>query len=85
MSPYRFVGGNPPATSYVEIAPDRSVSATIDITGAYDLSEPGTYEIAFHGRVHDCTFDAADFPRPSSSLQGMAVSCEPHEFRVAAR
>lgn len=37
----------PPADAYIDVAPDKTVTATIDLLKAYDLSAPGKYTIEY--------------------------------------
>lgn len=47
--------GAPVADDYLVLAAGRNAEATLDLTQAYDLTEPGHYQVAFDGWLPDVT------------------------------
>lgn len=66
--------GDPVADDYVRLRAGESVSAEVDLSGGYDLSSPGEYEVEFVGRVHDVVREGRPFPRPRDRHRAVDVS-----------
>jgi hypothetical protein len=57
----------PPADAYITVAPGKTVSGSIDLLKAYDLSTPGTYTIIYQSsaisgleKVNEATFTISE-------------------------
>ena len=69
--------GDPGREEYVEITPRDSLNVSLDLAEAYDVKQPGTYEVRVTGSLFDVTKDGASVPRPRDRQQPMALKCEP--------
>ncbi len=76
--------GNPTAESYVTLAPGASVDATVDLSQAYEMKQPGRYRIAFHGELMDVVEKQAEVPRSMDQFQSRPVSCPGVETAITA-
>lgn len=74
--------GQPRREDYVKIEPGQSANARLDLAVAYDLSAPGTYRVAFVGRVHDVVQDAKAVPRVQALHRAVDAPGEPVSFRI---
>lgn len=69
--------GDPGREEYVEITPQDSLNVSLDLGEAYDVKQPGQYQVKVTGNLLDVTNDAAAVPRPRDRQQPMALKCEP--------
>ena len=69
--------GDPGREEYVEITPQDSLNVSLDLAEAYDVKQPGQYEVKVTGNLLDVANEAAAVPRPRDKLQPMALKCEP--------
>ncbi len=76
--------GNPGAESYVTLTPGESVEATVELSLAYDFSQPGRYRIAFRNELLDVADKKADVPRTLDQFQPMPVQCPVVETTITA-
>jgi hypothetical protein len=67
--------GEPVREDYVEIPAGGTVAATVDLTQAYDLSAPRTYEVRVTEGLVDATREAAELPRPRDRHQALPLRC----------
>lgn len=78
--PYRgplLKRGDPGRQEYVEITPQDSLNVSLDLAEAYDVKQPGRYQVKVTGNLMDVTKDATAAPRPRDRHQPMALKCEP--------
>jgi peptidyl-Lys metalloendopeptidase len=45
--------GAPAAEDFARVPPGRSITARVELTSLYDMSQPGSYEISYRGAVRD--------------------------------
>ncbi len=76
--------GNPGADSYVTLAPGASVDATVELSLAYELTQPGRYRIAFRNELMDVAEKQADVPRSLEQLRPTPVRCPVVETTITA-
>lgn len=69
--------GDPGRQEYVEITPRDSLNVSLDLSEAYDVKQPGRYQVKVTGSLMDVTKDASAVPRPRDRQQPMALKCEP--------
>jgi len=74
--------GDPSSDEYVSIGPRASVSATVDLSEGYDLSEKGSYRVQFVSRVCDVVTDKASIPRPRDAHQAIELASEPVSLQI---
>jgi hypothetical protein len=74
--------GDPRAEDYVTLAPGASVDASVELSLAYDMSQPGRYHIEFPGPLMDVARKQEDVPRSLDQLQPMPVSCPAVETTI---
>ncbi len=65
----------PTAESYVTLAPGASVEARVDVSLAYELTQPGRYQLTFRGELMDVATEQAEVPRAMDAFQAMPVAC----------
>ncbi|WP_239470717.1 protease [Archangium violaceum] len=75
---------NPGADSYVAIAPGASVEAKVELSLAYELTQPGRYRIAFRNELLDVADKQADVPRIMDQFRPMPVQCPAVETTITA-
>ena len=74
--------GDPRPEDYVRIDPGASRSIDVDLSSAYDLSIPGTYQVTFKGRIYDVVKEAAVLPRKRDQHQIMNITGNSITFNV---
>jgi peptidyl-Lys metalloendopeptidase len=77
--------GNPTAADYVRVPPRSSVSASVDLATAYDLSTPGAYRVEFVGRIHDVTPKEGAVPRAADDQRGLDITGNAVDLRIVAK
>jgi hypothetical protein len=75
---------DPSAESYATLAPGASQEAQIDVSLAYDFTQPGTYRIAFRGTLLDLVTSSKDVPRKMDQFQSTEVRCPAVETVLTA-
>ncbi len=76
--------GDPEAEDYLRLEPSASEEAEVDLSLAYDMREPGRYQIAFRGPLMDVTTNEALVPRPLSQHEPLPLPCPVVELEVVA-
>ena len=78
--------GNPDPASYDLLLPGSSVSASVYLGEAYDLSKPGVYRVELNTSLMDVIEDKdEDFkPHTISDFQGQDIRCKPIVFKICA-
>jgi uncharacterized protein (DUF58 family) len=77
--------GDPEADEYVTLAPGDSAEAEIDVTLAYELTQPGRHRIAFSREgLMDVTTSRAEVPRPLAKHRAFPLQCAAVETELAA-
>lgn len=78
--------GNPDSSSYDLLFPGSSVSASVYLGEAYDLSKPGVYRVELNTALADVIEDkGGEFePHEISKFQGLNIKCEPIIFEIFA-
>jgi peptidyl-Lys metalloendopeptidase len=76
--------GNPRAEDYVTLAPGASVDALVELSLAYEMTQPGRYRIAFRGPLMDVAEKQAEVPRPLEQHRAMPVRCPVVETTISA-
>ncbi|HEV3456116.1 MAG TPA: hypothetical protein VHG32_06125 [Thermoanaerobaculia bacterium] len=74
--------GDPGIENYMRIEPGSSATAIADLATAYDLSQPGTYEVEFIGHLFDVVPKAERLPHRRDEMHGATVPAGPVTFRV---
>jgi hypothetical protein len=74
--------GNPEANDYVTVPAGKSMEASVEVSLAYDFSQPGRYRIAFRNELMDVTSNQADVPRITDRFQSMPVKCPAVETTI---
>lgn len=74
--------GVPDREDYRRIAPGATISKSISLTPAYDVKTPGSYAVAFTGKLHDAT--TGKIPRGFEEREALEISCAPVMFTVGA-
>lgn len=77
-----FKRGDPVREDYQEIPAGGEIAAVADLAQVFDLAEPGTYAIRFHGELADWTGEATGLPRPRDRHRPLPLSCPAVEIRV---
>ena len=75
--------GDPTRDEYVRIGPGETVSADVDLSRAYDLSTPGSYQVEFTVGLRDVTDDASVLPRMRDDHRPQSLSCNAADFSTA--
>jgi hypothetical protein len=70
-----FKRGEPGREEYVEIPAGESVSATVDLSQAYEMKDPGPYQVKVVGGLQDVVTGGEPAPRPLEQHQPGALSC----------
>ncbi|MDC0709608.1 protease [Stigmatella sp. ncwal1] len=73
---------DPSAEAYVAIAPGASQEAQVEVSLAYDFTQPGKYRIAFRGTLMDLVTSPKDVPRKIDQFQSVAVPCPAVETTI---
>ena len=78
--------GDPDPASYDLILPGSSVSASVYLEEAYDLSKPGRYRVELDTSLMDVIPDqGGEFvPHEINDFKGQQLRCGPVEFDIAA-
>lgn len=74
--------GEPAREDYAEIPAGGTVSATVDLTQAYDFAPPGTYEVRVTEGLADATPSASEVPRPRDRHQALPLDCAPLRLTI---
>ncbi|WP_225410871.1 protease [Stigmatella hybrida] len=75
---------DPSAEAYAPLAPGGSQEAQVDVSLAYDFTQPGTYRIAFRGTLMDLVTSQADVPRKMDAFQSVEIRCPAVETVLTA-
>jgi len=67
--------GDPGRDEYAEIPAGGSIEATVDLSQAYELQVPGSYQVKVVQGLVDATADGASAPRPRDHHQAMPFDC----------
>jgi hypothetical protein len=67
--------GAPAKDDYATLAPGASVEARIDVSQAYDVSGPASYQFAFRDELMDVATEQAEVPHALDGFQAMEVEC----------
>jgi hypothetical protein len=67
--------GDPGRGDYLDLAPGKSLDATIDLGPAYDFSRSGRYTARFSRGLADVATDPAALPRPRDAHQPVPLAC----------
>lgn len=88
--PVRYIGRQvkraaPSERDYVLILPGKSISATVNVAAAYDVSAPGEYTVAVATRVFDVARgDTPKLAKTTADLSVRTLTSNAVSFRVAA-
>ncbi|HEX8439853.1 protease [Archangium sp.] len=85
--PYRgpmFKRGAPEADAYVSVPAGKSVEASVEVSLAYDFTQPGHYRLAFRNELLDVTPNQAEVPHPLERFQPMTVKCPAVETTIVS-
>lgn len=76
--------GNPDPASYDLVLPGSSVSGSVYLEEAYDLSKPGKYRVELNTSLMDVAKDeGGEFtPRAIGDFKGQDLMCEPITFEI---
>ena len=77
--------GNPDPASYDLVLPGSSVSGSVYLEEAYDLSKPGKYRVELNTSLMDVIKDeGGEFtPHAIGDFTGQDLACEPVVFEIA--
>lgn len=67
--------GDPTAEEYVQIRAPESMITGVELSQAYDMSQPGKYTVMVVGGLQDVIRDGTQPPRPRSRFQPAKLSC----------
>ena len=78
--------GNPDPASYDLLLPGSSVSGSVYLGEAYDISKPGKYRVELNTSLMDVIKDeGGEFkPHAIDNFKGQDLRCEPIVFDVVA-
>ncbi len=76
--------GDPGQGDYVEIPAGETAAATIDLAQAYEMGQPGKYEVTVTGGLHDVTKDGSSVPRPRDRHEAVELRCAGVTLEVGA-
>jgi hypothetical protein len=76
--------GDPQASDYVTVPPGEPAEATVDVSLAYEMRQPGRYRIAFRNELMDVTAAKEEVPRTLAQLRSLPVQCPAVETTVVA-
>ncbi len=77
--------GDPEGDEYLRLAPGQRRSATVDLSGPFDLRRPGRYRIEPRLLLHDVvTGDPATLPRARDRHASQPLACNAVEVEVGA-
>ena len=71
-----FKRGEPGREEYVDIPAGKSVAATADFSVAYEMKDPGPYQVKVVGGLQDVVTGGEPAPRPLEQHQPAILSCE---------
>jgi hypothetical protein len=74
--------GDPTAEDYVSIAAGASADAQVEVSLAYDFSQPGHYRIAFRGELLDVATKQPELPHTREQFKALSVQCPPVETTI---
>jgi hypothetical protein len=74
--------GDPGAEDYVAIQPGASAEAKVEVSLAYDFTQPGHYRLAFRDSLMDVITNQAEVPHPRERFQPLAVQCPAVETTI---
>ncbi|MDY7230556.1 protease [Hyalangium rubrum] len=77
--------GDPGADAYVTLEPGAAKEATVEISLAYDFTQPGNYRIEFRNHLMDVAPKGAALPRPLPEHQSATLKCPVVETVLAAQ
>ncbi|HEY0556159.1 MAG TPA: hypothetical protein VGG20_18040 [Thermoanaerobaculia bacterium] len=67
--------GDPIAGDYMRLRTSESQIIGMDLSQAYDMSQPGLYTVKVTGGVHDVIQDGIQPPRPRDRFQPVGLVC----------
>lgn len=77
--------GDPIPENYVLLKAGESISNEVDLTPAYDFSQPGDYTITFLSpRISDVALTEADFARTVDDLGPVSMPSDPVHVRIGS-
>jgi peptidyl-Lys metalloendopeptidase len=74
--------GDPDAGAYLRLAPGETRQGEVDMALAFDLSQPGRYDVAPHIVLHDVVNDGEQVPRSRAQHIRMPLRCNPLSFKL---
>ncbi len=77
--------GEPVAADFVHLAPGRSRSATVNVAQAFELNQPGHYELVPRIVLHDVAVASRPAPRQRDQFQAQPLACPSLHFRILPR
>ncbi len=77
--------GEPSVDDFLRLAPGRSRSATVNVAQAFELNQPGSYELVPQIVLHDVIVAARPVPRLREQFQSQPLSCPHLHFRIVPR
>lgn len=86
--PYRgptIKRGEPSVDEFVQLAPGRSRSAMVDVARAFELNQPGHYELLPRIVLFDVIVAAKPVPRLREQFQSQPLNCPSLRFRIVPR
>jgi peptidyl-Lys metalloendopeptidase len=67
--------GEPTIEQYMEIAPDGTAEAVVDLAQVYEFKNPGQYRLQVTGDLFDLTANADDLPRSTDLYEPVPLPC----------
>ena len=77
--------GEPLAEDFVRLAPGRSRSATVNVAQAFELNQPGSYELLPRIVLFDVSVAARPVVRLREQFEAQPLNCPSLHFRIAPR
>ena len=77
--------GEPVAADFVRLASGRSRSATVNVAQAFELNQPGLYELVPRIVLFDVTVAARPLARVREQFQAQPLACPSLHFRIVPR
>jgi len=75
--------GNPSKDSYALVAPGQSLEASLDVSLAYEMRQPGRYHLVLRNALMDATPNEAEVPRTLEQFQATKLQCPEIEFTLS--
>ncbi len=77
--------GEPLNDDFMRLAPGRSRSASVNLAEAFELNQPGRYELVPRIVLHDVTVAPKWVPRLRAQFQPQPLNCPSLHFRIVPR